>query len=91
MTLTINGTTTEMTNTGGDTYVASFDTTGLDLGTYTYTITATDSYGNEETITGTIIITIVSPISGEIRADKTSGEAELDVSLGHLEFIRHSG
>lgn len=81
VTLTINGITIDMTNTAGDTYVASFDTTGFALGTYTYTITATDIYSNEATVTGTITVTIISPMTVAIRADKTSGNAELDVSF----------
>ncbi len=79
--LTINGVTNPMPNTGGSTYEYILDTTGMALGYYPYTIVATDSSGNTVTATGTLRITIVSPMTVHINADKTSGEEDLDVSL----------
>ncbi|MBI5002022.1 DUF5011 domain-containing protein [Candidatus Woesearchaeota archaeon] len=79
--LTINGVTEPMPNTGGTTYEYILDTTGMALGYYPYTIVATDSSGNTVTATGTVRVTIVSPMTVHINADKTSGEEDLDVSF----------
>ncbi|MEK6868569.1 MAG: immunoglobulin-like domain-containing protein, partial [Nanoarchaeota archaeon] len=65
----------------GDIYTGDVDTTGFALDTYSYTITATDDSGNTDTATGTYEVTIVSPMTVHIVADKTSGEEDLDVSF----------
>lgn len=79
--VTIDGEDYDMLNTEGNTYTYEFDTNDMELGVYDFTITATDNYDSTATSTGTFTITIVSPISAEIRSDKTSGNADLDVSF----------
>ncbi len=82
VTITIDGTDiVDYPIQGSGTYYYELDTTGLELGTYYYTITASDIYGNEITTSGSFDVTIVAPIDVEIRADKTSGEEDLDVSF----------
>lgn len=80
VTVTVNGADYSMTGSG-DTYSADINTTGFALATYTFTITATDDDGNTRTASGSFTVTIVSAITVEILADKTSGEEDLDVSF----------
>jgi PKD repeat protein len=80
--LTTNGADYDMEDPEGDgTYTVDVDTTGFALDTYSYTITATDDSGNTDSATGTYDVTIVSPMTVRILADKTSGEEDLDVSF----------
>ncbi|MFA6888748.1 MAG: PKD domain-containing protein, partial [Candidatus Woesearchaeota archaeon] len=81
VTVTINGTTYSMANVGGDTYEYILNTVGMDIAQYAYTIRATDVHSNTATATGTVWVTYIVPLYVTIRADKTSGEEDLIVSL----------